>query len=141
MEFLRKRKYNPIYPPFFMNKEIMAKTAELADFDEQLYHVAAGGKDDSDKYLIATSEQPISALHMDEWMAPERLPIRYAGLSTCFRKEAGSHGRDAWGIYRVHQFEKIEQFVYCAPEESEKIHEEMIGCAEDFYKSLKLPYQ
>lgn len=140
LNFLLKNRYNPVYPPFFMDKNIMAKTAELADFDEQLYHVS-GEKDDTEKYLIATSEQPISAMHMNQWMEEDHLPIRYAGLSTCFRKEAGSHGKDAWGIFRVHQFEKIEQFVYCQPEESWKFHEEMIKMSEEFYDSLGLSYQ
>ncbi len=74
--------------------------------------------DGEDKYLIATSEQPISAYHRGEWMEPKSLPIRYGGYSTCFRKEAGAHGRDAWGIFRVHQFEKIEQFSITSPENS-----------------------
>lgn len=140
LAFSVEKKYIPCYPPFFMDKEIMAKTAELADFDEQLYHVT-GEKGDSEKYLIATSEQPISAMHMNDWIDPKDLPIKYAGLSTCFRKEAGSHGRDAWGIFRVHQFEKVEQFVYCAPDESADFHDELIKNAEEFYKSLKLPHQ
>lgn len=72
--------------------------------------------DESDeKYLIATSEQPIAAFHRNEWLNPVDLPLKYAGLSTCFRKEAGSHGRDTRGIFRVHQFEKVEQFVVCSP--------------------------
>ncbi|ETO03912.1 seryl-tRNA synthetase, partial [Reticulomyxa filosa] len=91
-----------------MNKDVMARTAQLEDFDEALYHVE-GEKDDT-KYLIATSEQPISAMHYKEWLKEDQLPLKYAGISTCFRKEAGAHGKDAWGIFRVHQFEKIEQF-------------------------------
>ena len=78
-----------------------------------------------EKYLIATSEQPISAMHFNERMEPQSLPIRYAGISTNFRKEAGSHGKDAWGIFRVHQFDKIEQFVICAPDQSWQFHEQM----------------
>lgn len=95
----------------------------------------------ADKYLIATSEQPISCLHSEEWLQPKDLPIKYCGYSTCFRKEAGSHGRDAWGIFRVHQFEKVEQFIFCKPEDSWKFFDEMIGISEEFYKSLGLPYQ
>merc|ERR1719361_2588777 len=122
---------------------MMAKTAQLEEFDEALYHVTTGTKDDedNDKYLIATSEQPISALHYKEWLQPNDLPIKYAGISTCFRKEAGSHGKDAWGIFRVHQFDKIEQFIICKPDESWNYHEQMIKISEDFYQSLGIPYR
>merc|ERR1711972_1065412 len=117
-------------------------TAQLEEFDEALYHVSGGAEnEDRSKYLIATSEQPISAMHQGEWMQDGDLPIRYAGVSTCFRKEAGSSGKDVWGIFRVHQFEKIEQFVICDPESSWAMHEEMIEIAEDFYKTLNLPYE
>jgi len=140
VQFLMKKKYSPVYPPFFMEKSQMAKTAQLEDFDEALYHVT-GENGDSEKYLIATSEQPISCMHEKEWLQPSELPIKYAGISTCFRKEAGSHGRDAWGIFRVHQFDKVEQFVYCAPSESWAFHEEMLQTSEAFYTSLGLPYR
>ena len=83
--------------------------------------------------MIATSEQPISAMHMKEWIEPADLPFRYSGVSTCFRKEAGSHGRDVWGIFRVHQFEKVEQFIYCDPSESWNELDRMIGTSETFY--------
>lgn len=98
---------------------------------------------DDEKYLIATSEQPISAYHSDEWFeSPEtQLPIRYAGYSTCFRKEAGSAGRDMWGIFRVHQFEKIEQFTITSPEKSWEMFDEMIANSEEFYQSLGLRYR
>lgn len=140
VQFLMQRKYRAVYPPFFMDKSKMAKTAQLEDFDESLYHVV-GESEDTEKYLIATSEQPLSCLHEKEWLQPSDLPIRYAGISTCFRKEAGSHGKDAWGIFRVHQFDKIEQFVYCAPSESWKHHEEMLKASEEFYQSLSIPYR
>jgi len=104
LDFLSKRGYTPIQTPFFMNKEVMAKTAQLEDFDEQLYKVIDG---EDEKYLIATSEQPISAFHMDEWLTEQELPKKYAGYSTCFRREAGAHGKESWGVYRVHQFEKV----------------------------------
>ena len=90
-----------------MNKDLMGGVAQLSEFDEALYKVTGG---DQEKYLIATSEQPICAYHKGEWLQESELPLRYAGVSTCFRKEAGSHGRDTWGIFRVHQFEKVEQF-------------------------------
>lgn len=92
----------------------MAGVAQLSQFDEELYKVSGGpvgeGNEGGDKYLIATSEQPICAYHKDDWLEEKALPLRYAGISTCFRKEAGKHGQDTWGIFRVHQFEKVEQF-------------------------------
>ncbi|KAJ1913922.1 Cytosolic seryl-tRNA synthetase [Mycoemilia scoparia] len=140
LSFLSKRGYTKLQTPFFMRKSVMAKTAQLAQFDEELYGVVGDGED---KYLIATSEQPISAFHMGEkFDQPEKqLPIKYAGYSTCFRKEAGAHGRDTRGIFRVHQFEKIEQFVLTQPEKSNEMFDEMIGAAEEFYQSLGIPYR
>lgn len=130
--FLRRKGYTPIQPPFFMKEDWMRRTAELKDFDETLYKIPDNNCDESlnttnvdktknvDKnreniYLIATSEQPLCALHAEEQLNSDNLPIRYAGFSTCFRKEAGSHGKDMRGIFRVHQFEKVEQLVLCEP--------------------------
>jgi len=142
LEFLFNKKYTPNQPPFFMLREAMAKTAQLEQFDEELYKVTEKENDPAtDKYLIATSEQPISALHEGEWLNEKELPIKYAGYSTCFRKEAGSHGKDAWGIFRVHQFEKIEQFIFCKPEDSWKHFDDMINTSEEFYRSLNIPYR
>ncbi|KAK3181104.1 Cytosolic seryl-tRNA synthetase [Lecanicillium sp. MT-2017a] len=140
LDFLGQRGYCPLQTPQFMLKDQMGKTAQLEDFDEQLYKVI-DGEEKNDKYLIATSEQPISAYHADEWLVAKDLPIKYAGYSTCYRREAGSHGRDAWGIYRVHQFEKIEQFLLTDPEKSWEAFDTMIDVSEQFYKSLGLPYQ
>lgn len=137
---LTAKEYTPAQPPFFLKKEVMEATCQLSDFAENLYQVE-GGDDGSERYLTATSEQPISAMHMGEWLHPDTLPKRYAGISTCFRKEAGSHGRDVWGIFRVHQFEKVEQFIYCDPTKSEEEFEQMVSTAESFYQGLKLPYQ
>ncbi|KAJ3302495.1 Cytosolic seryl-tRNA synthetase [Kappamyces sp. JEL0829] len=139
LDFLESKGYTKLWTPFFMNKEVMAKTAQLEEFDEALYNVA--GEEGEAKYLIATSEQPISAFHSNEWFVESsELPKKYAGSSTCFRKEAGAHGRDTWGIFRVHQFEKIEQFVLTEPEKSWEMHKEMLQVAQEFYESLKLPY-
>lgn len=138
LEFLSSKGYTPLQTPMFMNKEMMAKTAQLEQFDEELYKVVDG---DADKYLIATSEQPISAFHAEEWLQSKDLPIHYAGYSTCFRREAGAHGKDAWGIFRVHQFEKVEQFVLTEPEKSWEEFDKMIEYSEEFYKSLGLPYR
>jgi len=151
LRFIDDRGFQPIYTPFWMKRSLMSQVAQLAQFDEELYKVISKDDDpkkkkdedskDDEKYLIATSEQPIAALHMGEWLAPNLLPIKYAGLSTCFRQEAGSHGRDTRGIFRVHQFEKVEQFVITAPSKSWEAFHEMIGNSEDFYKSLGIPYQ
>lgn len=92
-------------------------------------------------YLIATAEQPISCLYRNEWLESSELPKHFAGVSPCFRKEAGAHGKDTWGIFRVHQFEKIEQFILCSPEESWEAHEKMIKVSEEFMQSLNLPYR
>ncbi|CAN6911809.1 unnamed protein product [Brassica oleracea] len=140
LDFLKDREFTLLQPPFFMRKEVMAKCAQLAQHDEQLYKVTGGG---DDKYLIATAEQPLCAYHMDEWIDPKELPIKYAGYSTCFRKEAGSHGRDTRGIFRVHQFEKIEQFCITSPNDnaSWKMMEEMMEHSKKFYQELKIPYR
>ncbi|KAH0831147.1 hypothetical protein J3R83DRAFT_13718 [Lanmaoa asiatica] len=124
-----KTRLQKIQPPFMVNKDVMSKTAQLSQFDEELYKVIA---DEDEKYLIATSEQPISAFHADEWFEDPKtqLPIYYAGYSTCFRKEAGSAGRDMWGIFRVHQFEKVEQFVVTAPEDSWNAFDNMLANSE-----------
>jgi len=129
-----------------MNKDVMASLAQLEDFDEQLYKVS-GKTDDphgsSEKYLIATSEQPICAYHKGDWIEEKTLPLRYAGISTCFRKEAGSHGKDIRGIFRVHQFEKIEQFCITQDslEQSQAEQKKMLAAAEEFYQSLGFPYR
>jgi seryl-tRNA synthetase len=140
LNFLTKKNYTLLQPPFFMRKSVMMETAQLADFDDQLYKVE-GEQDFETMYLIATSEQPISAFHYTEWLKEAELPLRYGGYSTCFRKEAGAHGKDMWGIFRVHQFEKVEQFCITAPEKSWEMHEEMIKTTEEFYQSLELAYR
>ncbi|RKP22684.1 seryl-tRNA synthetase [Syncephalis pseudoplumigaleata] len=140
LQFLAKRNYKKLQTPFLMRSELMAKTAQLEQFDEELYKVSGDG---DDKYLIATSEQPISAYHAGEWFekVSESLPVRYAGYSTCFRKEAGAHGKDNAGIFRVHQFEKIEQFCLTEPEKSWEMFNDMIETSEAFYQSLGLSYR
>ncbi|RJE26500.1 seryl-trna synthetase [Aspergillus sclerotialis] len=147
LEFLFSKGYQPNQPPHFMLRDSMAKTAQLEQFDEELYKVTESEDKTTDKYLIATSEQPLSALREGEWLQDKDLPVKYAGYSTCYRKEAGSHGKDAWGIFRVHQFEKdpnlvkIEQFVLTKPDDSWQAFEEMMATSEEFYRSLKLPFQ
>jgi len=146
---LHDKNYVPMHTPYFMRKEVMQEVAQLSQFDEELYKVVGKGSDKpedttvDEKYLIATAEQPIAAFHRDEWIAESALPIRYAGISSCFRQEVGSHGRDTRGIFRVHQFDKVEQFCLTSPHDdaSWKMLEEMIGNAEEFCTALGLPYQ
>jgi seryl-tRNA synthetase len=139
LSFLAQRGHTPLATPFFMRKDRMAECAQLADFDEQLYKVSGEGED---KYLIATSEQTCCSYLRKQWMQPKDLPVRLAGYSTCFRKEAGSHGRDTLGIFRVHQFEKVEQFVAvdCDGDASWEEMERLLKNSEDFYQSLGIPY-
>merc|ERR1712012_581798 len=149
LQTLIKKDYTPLYTPFFMRKDVMQEVAQLSQFDDELYKVTGKGSEKSDdksvdeKYLIATSEQPSAAFHRDEWIDEKKLPIKYAGLSSCFRQEVGSHGRDTRGIFRVHQFEKVEQFVITSPHDdaSWKALEEMIGNAEEFCQLLGIPYR
>eukprot|EP01066_Platyproteum_vivax_P014804 Platyproteum_vivax@DN6615_c0_g1_i1.p1 len=148
LNFLLSKGFYPIQPPFFMNRSVMAETAELADFEETLYRLEgkkneAGEVEEEEKYLIATSEQPISAFHRHEHVDTTTLPLRYCGASSCFRKEAGAHGKDTWGVFRVHQFDKIEQFCITEPsmDASEKMQQEMVAVSEEFYQTLDLPYQ
>jgi seryl-tRNA synthetase len=141
LAFLSQRGYTPVQPPFFMKKDLMAKTAELADYDDVLYKIVEDKeRPELDKYLIATSEQPISAMHKGQNIDQNKFPMKYAGISSCFRREAGSSGRDIRGIFRVHQFEKIEQFVYTKPEDSWEEHKRMIDMAAEFWQSLGIPY-
>ncbi|MHA2038917.1 MAG: serine--tRNA ligase [Promethearchaeota archaeon] len=128
--------YIPMWTPFFTKHEVMKAAAELAEFEDQLYKIEG-----EDLYMIATSEQTLAAYHYDEIVDPEILPIKYAGISSCFRREAGSHGKDTLGIFRVHRFEKVEQFIFCRPEDSWKYHEELISNSEEIFKELELPYR
>ena len=146
INFLLNKGYNLLQPPYLMNDSIMQKTAELADYKDTLYRISGSNdeseiKEKEDKYLIATSEQPICAYHAGETISRKELPLKYGGISTCFRKEAGAHGKDVNGIFRIHQFEKIEQFVICEPENSFKMQNEMITISEEFYQSLGLSYR
>jgi len=136
LDIIQEKGYTPMWTPFFVKHEIIKAAAELSDFEDTLYKIQ-----DEDLYMIATSEQTIAAFHYNEILDPELLPLKYAGVSSCFRREAGSHGKDTLGIFRVHQFEKIEQFIFCKPEDSWEMHEELIANAEEIYKKLELPYR
>jgi seryl-tRNA synthetase len=114
----------------------MEAAAELDDFEEQLY-----GVEGEDLYLIATSEQTLASYHHDEILEPADLPRKYAGVSTCFRREAGSHGKDTKGVFRVHEFEKVEQYVFCEPEESWEVFDELRDNFESIFRDLGLHYR
>jgi seryl-tRNA synthetase len=144
---LAKKGFTAIEPPYMLRREAVEGAVDLADFESVIYKVQGEGAGDDGKgkqpdlYLIATSEHPIAAMHMGELLSDHQLPLRYAGVSPCFRKEAGAHGKDTKGIFRVHQFSKVEMFVYCRPEDSWRIHEDLVANAEALYRALKIPYR
>jgi seryl-tRNA synthetase len=146
-DFLSSRGSTFLSPPVFMNKDAMSEVAQLSQFAEELYKVSCRRSEvetesaEEEKFLIATAEQPIAAFHRRERFKASELPIRYAGLSECFRQEVGSSGRDSKGIFRVHQFKKVEQFCITQPEDSWAMFDEMIGNAEAFTQALGLSYQ
>ena len=136
LDFLAKRQYTLVQPPYMINHKAMTGAIIAEDFEDVIYKI-----EDEDLYMIGTSEHAMAAMHSDEIMAGSDLPIKYAGTSPCFRKEAGAHGKDQKGIFRVHQFEKIEQFVFARPEDSRVEHEIMLETTEEFYQLLGIPYR
>ena len=136
LDFLAGKNYSLVQPPYMINRQSMEGAIIADDFEEVIYKI-----ENEDLYMIGTSEHAMAAMHSDEIMEGKDLPLRYAGVSPCFRKEAGAHGRDQKGIFRVHQFDKIEQFVFARPEESWKEHERMLSVAEEFYQNLEIPYK
>jgi seryl-tRNA synthetase len=136
LDLLVERGFTPVLPPLMLRREPYEGVTDLADFENVMYKVEG-----EDLYLIATSEHPLAALYQGEILDEDRLPIRLAGVSPCFRKEIGGHGVDQKGIFRVHQFEKVEQFVFCRPEDSLKIHEELRANAEEIFRRLGVPYR
>ena len=136
LDFISKKNYDLIQPPYMINRQSMEGAVIADDFEEVIYKVQ-----DEDLFLIGTSEHAIASMHYDEILEGSKIPLRYASISPCFRKEAGAHGKDQKGIFRVHQFEKVEQFVFCRPEESWDEHEKMIQNAEEFYQKLEIPYK
>jgi len=136
LEEMTKKGYLPVEPPYLMRREPYEGVTALSDFGDVLYKI-----ENEDLYLIATSEHPMAAMFMNEVLKEEDLPLKLAGISACFRKEAGAHGKDTRGIFRTHQFNKIEQFVFCKPEESWKLHEELVRNAEELIQKLGVPYR
>jgi seryl-tRNA synthetase len=136
IEELSQKGYTPVIPPYLMSREAYEGVTALADFADVLYKVEG-----ENLYLIATSEHPMAAMLMNETLKLDDLPVKLAGYSTCFRKEAGAHGKDTRGIFRTHQFNKIEQFIFCKPEDSFKLHEELLENAESLLQKLGLAYR
>lgn len=136
LDFISTKGYTPIQPPYLLNKEATSGAVILSDFEDMIYKIEG-----EDLYLIATSEHPLVAMHLNEIFGRAELPKRYAGVSPCFRKEAGAHGRDTKGIFRVHQFEKVELFVFSSPEDSWREHEQMLEHVKEFYQILEIPFR
>jgi len=136
MDLMVRKDFIPVVPPYMMNRKSYEGVTDLGDFEKVMYKI-----DGEEMYLIATSEHPIAAMYQGEIFEEKDLPLRLAGISPCFRREIGAHGLDTKGLFRVHQFHKIEQFVFCRPEESRAIHEELLSNAEDVFKQLGLPYR
>ena len=136
LDFLTEKGYSLVQPPYMINRESMEGAVIAEDFEEVIYKVQ-----EEDLYMIGTSEHAMAAMHSKEIIEGKNMPMKYAGVSPCFRKEAGAHGRDQKGIFRVHQFDKIEQFIFSKPEDSWKEHEKMLAIAEEFYQKLEIPYR
>jgi len=136
IDFLIKRGYTLIEPPFMLKRRPYEGVTDMAAFGEVLYKIEG-----EDLHMIATSEHPMAAMYMDEVIEKKDLPIKLVGVSPCFRKEVGSHGKYTKGLFRMHQFNKVEQFIFCLPEQSWELHEELQKNAEDLYQSLGLPYK
>jgi seryl-tRNA synthetase len=128
--------FTPMITPSLVKPEAMQGTGFLAQAAENVYHLA-----EDDLYLVGTSEVPLAAYHMDEILPADKLPMRYAGYSSCYRREAGSYGKDTRGIIRVHQFEKVEMFSFCAPEDAAAEHQRLLGWEKEFITALELPFR
>ena len=136
LKFMSMKGYGMIQPPYLMNRKSMSGAVILSDFEEVIYKI-----EDQDLYLIGTSEHAAAAMHAGEIFSIDELPLRYVSISPCFRKEAGSHGRDTKGIFRVHQFEKVEIFSITDPEESWNEHEKILTDVKEFYEKLEIPHR
>src|SRR6188472_683194 len=136
LDFLANNSYTLLQPPYMVRKEAMEGAVMLGDFEQDIYKI-----EEEDLFMIATSEHAMASMHMNEILEGGRLPIKYGAISPCFRKEAGAHGKDMKGIFRVHQFEKVEQFIYSRPELSWKEHDDMLTVTEEFYEKLGIPYR
>ena len=131
-----KAGFTPVIPPVLVNSTAMEGTGFLGQAAENVYHL-----EKDDVYLVGTSEVPLAAMHMDEILATEKLPMRYAGYSTCFRREAGTYGKDTRGIIRVHQFDKVEMFSFCHPDQAKEEHLRLLQWEKDFLNAMEIPYR
>jgi len=128
--------FTPVIPPVLVNPLAMEGTGFLGQAAENVYHL-----EKDDVYLVGTSEVPLAAFHMDEVLPVEKLPIRYAGYSSCFRREAGTYGKDTRGIIRVHQFDKVEMFSFCHPDQAQEEHKRLLQWEKDFLDAMEIPYR
>ena len=131
-----KAGFTPVIPPVLVNPPAMEGTGFLGQAAENVYHLEKDGM-----YLVGTSEVPLAAYHMDEVLPVEKLPLRYAGYSTCFRREAGTYGKDTRGIIRVHQFDKVEMFSFCHPDQALEEHKRLLQWEKDFLNAMEIPYR
>lgn len=131
-----KAGFIPVIPPVLVNPPAMEGTGFLGQAAENVYHI-----EKDEVYLVGTSEVPLAAYHMDEILDPNKLPLRYAGYSSCFRREAGTYGKDTRGIIRVHQFEKVEMFIFCKPEDAKAEHARLLQWEKDFLNAMEIPYR
>ncbi|MFH1056698.1 MAG: serine--tRNA ligase, partial [Candidatus Micrarchaeota archaeon] len=136
VDHLVKKGFEFVQPPLMLNKDAYAAVTDLDDFEKVMYKI-----DGEEKFLIATSEHPLIAQFQGEVLEEENLPIKFAGLSQCFRREIGAHGVDTKGLYRMHQFNKVEQIVLCTPDESWEWHEKLLENAEELWQKLEIPYR
>nr|MCC2649504.1 serS [Nitrososphaeraceae archaeon]MDF2768129.1 serS [Nitrososphaeraceae archaeon] len=136
LDFLSDKGYILTQPPYMIRRSAIEGSVILEDFEQVIYKING-----EDLYMIGTSEHALASMHMNEILNGKQLPIKYAAISPCFRKEAGAHGKDMKGIFRVHQFEKVEQFIYSRPEDSRKEHEKMLTITEEFYNKIGIPYR
>jgi seryl-tRNA synthetase len=136
LDFLVEYGYELIQPPFMLKNDAIKGSIIMDDFEDVIYKI-----ENEDLYMIGTSEHAMASMHMDEILDSRKLPLRYASISPCFRKEAGAHGKDMKGIFRVHQFEKVEQFVISDAQNSFNEHERMLNISERFYQNLEIPFR
>jgi seryl-tRNA synthetase len=136
LEKLREHGFDPVIPPVLVREQALYGTGFLPDTEQQLYRLA-----DDDLYLAGTSEVPLASLHAGEVLDEAKLPVRYAGFSPCFRREAGAAGKDTRGIFRVHQFDKVEMFTFVRPQDSPAEHERILGIEEEILQELEIPYR
>src|SRR3972149_1082847 len=136
LDFLMKKGFTPLQPPYMLNRAAMSGAVHISAFEDAIYKIQ-----DEDLYMIATAEHPVAAYMKDKIIPADELPLHFSGVSPCFRREAGTHGKDTKGIFRVHQFEKVEQFSFCKPSDVKKEFDFLLNNAEDMLKALEIPYR